>query len=316
MINVVTVHWMSDKWIRPQLDYLGRNISEPYRVYASLNGIEDTRLKEAFHFSADLPGRHPDKLNELADIAAAQADPSDVLLFIDGDALPVRPLFPWLSRMLEQAPLVAVRRDENLGDCQPHPCFCATTFRFWKDVDGDWGGAPWVNNAGREVNDAGGKLLHALRDHDADWTPLLRTNTNNPHPLWFGVYGHRIYHHGAGFQVVRAERVDWEERYRNDPNVGRSLRPTAESPNLGLLKQRITEDPGALLRVRPRHVPVLTRAVAKTLRLRREHRFYVRHVESDKGQMLEQLNDDVFARLSRDPDFYKEFDSAEIEETT
>ena len=39
MINVVTVHWKSDKWIDPQLAYLDRNIDEPYRVYAALRGV-------------------------------------------------------------------------------------------------------------------------------------------------------------------------------------------------------------------------------------------------------------------------------------
>ena len=32
------------------------------------------------------------------------------------------------------------------------------------------------------------------------WTPLLRTNKRNDHPLWFAVYGDIIYHHGAGFR--------------------------------------------------------------------------------------------------------------------
>ena len=31
MLNVVTVHWKSEKWIDPQLSFLERNIDEPYR---------------------------------------------------------------------------------------------------------------------------------------------------------------------------------------------------------------------------------------------------------------------------------------------
>jgi hypothetical protein len=36
---------------------------------------------------------------------------------------------------------------------------------------------------------------------------VLRTNRRNPHPLFFGVYGDVIYHHGAGFRLP-ISRVD------------------------------------------------------------------------------------------------------------
>jgi hypothetical protein len=307
VINVLTVHWMADQWIEPQLDYLDRHVSEPYRVYAALNGIEDRRLWERFHYAEDLPGKHPEKLNDLAQTASASADPSDILVFLDGDAFPVRPLVPWIHDALKRAPLVAVRRDENLGDCQPHPCFCVTTVGFWEDLHGDWRGGRWVNDAGREVRDTGGRLLGLLRERDIAWEPLLRTNTYNPHPLWFGVYGHRVYHHGAGFQSVRAERVDWGERYRNDPHLHQSLRPTPEQPNLGLLRRQVMADPRSVLELRPRQVGAAT---MKTLRLRREHRYYERQVHSDRGRDLEAINHEVFARLCRDPDFFREYDSA------
>jgi len=315
MINVVTVHWKSSKWIEPQLDYLDRNIDESYRVFASLNGIDDEGLWSRFHFAADVPGRHPEKLNLLAEEVARGSHPDDILIFLDGDAIPVRPLVPWMYGVLERYPLMAVRRDENLGDQQPHPSFCATTVGFWQEVRGDWDGAPWTNAVGKEVTDTGGKLMYALRDRGVGWFPLLRTNTKNPHPLWFGVYDHRLYHHGAGFQVIRAERVDWEERYRKDPSLGRSLRPTRESPNLGLLRRRASDDPGALLGLRPRHLRVLLNATTKTLRLRREHRFYVRRLRSDQGRVLEQMNQEVFAQLCRDPEFFLEFDSTELDST-
>jgi hypothetical protein len=312
VINVLTVHWRSDRWIEPQLDYLERHIDAPYRVFAALNGIEDRALWKRFHYAEDLEGTHPEKLNLLADVVAEDADPSDVLVFLDGDAFPVRPLVPWLHETLSRVPLTAVRRDENLGDVQPHPCFCVTTVGFWRDLGGDWRGSAWINDAGREVNDAGGRLLEALSERHVDWEPLLRSNTDNPHPLWFGVYGHRLYHHGAGFQVVRAERVDWVERYQKDPNVGRMLRPTEASPNLGLLVRRITADPASLRRLRPRHVPALGRATMKTIRLHREHRYYVRRLASDEGRRLEELNQRVFDELLVDPGFYRQFDATEM----
>ncbi len=309
MINVVTVHWMSDQWIGPQLEYLHRHIPEPFRVYAALNGIEDPTHGEGFHYAEDLPGKHPEKLNALAQTVSAEADPDDILIFLDGDAFPVRSLVPWIFDTLERAPLAAVRRDENLGDPQPHPCFCLTTVGFWNELGGDRRGGLWINDAGREVRDAGGRLLQTLRDQDVAWEPLLRSNTFNPHPIWFGVYGHVLYHHGAGFQSVRAERVDWADRYRNDANLRQSLRPTPESPNLGLLGRAVMGEPRRLLHLRPRQV---ADATLKTLRLHREHRYYVRQLQSERGRSLEALNEQVFARLSRDPDFYREFDGSAL----
>ena len=48
MINVVTVHWQTPKWVEPQLGYLERNLDEPFRVFAALNGIEDRALWRRF----------------------------------------------------------------------------------------------------------------------------------------------------------------------------------------------------------------------------------------------------------------------------
>ncbi|HXQ60662.1 MAG TPA: hypothetical protein VN799_11195 [Acidimicrobiales bacterium] len=304
MINIATVHWQTAKWIDPQLHYLERALDAPYRVFASLNGIDDPTMAARFHYAADLEGSHAAKLNQLALVITEGAAPTDTLIFLDGDAFPVRPLVPWIDDVLAEHPLVAVRRDENLGDPQPHPSFCATTVGFWKDLGGDWlPGVTWVNAAGREVADTGGNLLAKLRDGQVAWLPLLRTNTYNPHPVWFGVYGHRIYHHGAGFQATRVERADWADRYERNAAAGRNLRPTAESPSLGMLRA----DPGVLRRLRPID---LARATAKTVRLRLEHRHYVKITRTERGQQLAALGDEVFRRLSEDDEFYRQFDAS------
>ncbi len=316
MINIATVHWQTAKWIDAQLHYLARYIDVPYRVFASLNELDDPTASERFHFAADLEGGHAAKLNQLADIIADTSTPSDILIFLDGDAFPIRPLTPWVSDTLRRVELAAVRRDENLGDCQPHPSFCVTTVGFWQDVQGDWrAGGTWINEAGREVADIGGNLLYNLRDRGIDWLPLLRTNTYNPHPVWFGVYDHRIYHHGGGFQATKVERVDWAGRYQEKANAGRSLRPTEDSPSLGLLRTQLAADPAAWQRLRPRHAGRLTRAAVKTIRLRLEHRHYLKLTSTERAQMLAQLNDDVFRRLSTDDLFYREFDGSEPLET-
>ena len=112
MINVMTVHWRTAKWIEIQLDYLHRNIETPFRVFAALNGIDAGGFQERFHFAADLTGSHPEKLNALADIAGAESDPNDVLLFLDGDAFPVRPLHPVVDPQPRLQP--ELREDQDL----------------------------------------------------------------------------------------------------------------------------------------------------------------------------------------------------------
>ena len=97
MIYLATVHWMSDRWIDLQLEYLRRNMDREYRVYADLEGI-DPRHAERFDMATDLgPLPHAQKLNALADLIAEQADPGDVLIFLDGDAFPVAPLGDFLE---------------------------------------------------------------------------------------------------------------------------------------------------------------------------------------------------------------------------
>jgi hypothetical protein len=311
MINIATVHWQTAKWIDAQLHYLSRAIDVPYRIFASLNGIDDPDLWQRFHFAADLQGGHASKLNELADLIAQSSDRDDTLIFLDGDAFPVQPLSRWLDDTLRNVKLAAIRRDENLGDCQPHPSFCATTVGFWQDIEGDWRpGGTWINSAGREVADTGGHLLYKLRQNNVEWLPLLRTNTHNPHPVWFGVYDHRIYHHGGGFQAAKVERVDWASRYETKAAAGRSLRPSDENPSLGTLRAQLAGDPGALRRLRPGHVGRLTAAAVKTVRLRLEHRHYLGLTTTERGRRLAQLEEEVFRRLSDDDGFYLEFDDS------
>jgi hypothetical protein len=209
VLHVVTIHYRSDAWIAPQLRDLERFAPPDTRVWACLNGI-DGPPDPRFHFTADLDGTHPQKLNRLAEIVAADAATGDHLLFLDGDALPVAPLAPLL---VDPAPLIAVRRDENFGDPQPHPCFCLTTVGFWRRIEGDWRPGPrWRNRQGVMVTDPGARLMRTLDEQGIAWRPLLRVNTVDPHPIWFALYGDAelgpvVYHHGAGFRG-RVSRVE------------------------------------------------------------------------------------------------------------
>ena len=283
MIHIATVHWMSDRWIDIQLGYLRRNMDRQYRTYADLEGI-DSRRRDDFDVTADLGGLvHAQKLNALAELIAERADPGDTLVFLDGDAFPVAPIGDFLEERLSRYPLAAIRRDENLGDIQPHPSFCATTVGFWKEIEGDWSRGPewrWKNALGWTVEDVGGKLLSILNERGIDWCPLLRTNAGTLHPLLFGVYEDRIYHHGAGFRPV-FERTD-RHLAGKQPPLPASLPLEPPPSRLGALIWKVRAKFWYLTK---------KRGVAK-----REQRLTRRNLE---------LSEQVFSMIQEDEAFYE-----------
>lgn len=208
MIHFITVHWKSPRWIPVQKKYIADNTDSPFLIWADL--FEISEEYDTFFDNVYRTGivDHATKLNYLAEKVISKHNDEDVLVFIDGDAFPIK---EWTKRIIEQLdnyPLIAVQRRENDGDIQPHPCFCVTKIKTWKMISGDWSaGYKWVNNSGENVTDVGGNLLNKLEKHDLSWRPLLRSNNINYHPLWFGIYDNLIYHHGAGFRVM-ASRQD------------------------------------------------------------------------------------------------------------
>jgi len=204
MIHIATVHYQTDKWIALQLRYIKKHIPEEYRVYAFLDG-EAAKHKDKFYYAcleSIQDQGHAKKLNILADIISFAAADDDILIFLDGDAFPISNIAPFIREKISSHKLIAIQRIENCGDIQPHPAFCATTVGFWEDIKGTWkSGYEWANNRGNAVSDIGGNLLRILNDSNVMWLPLLRTSQLTGHPLWFGIYGNLIYHHGAGFRI-------------------------------------------------------------------------------------------------------------------
>jgi len=267
MIYFATVHVGSPRWIDIQLGFLKRNISEPYSVYANLDGVPGP-YEDRFDRVVPAAGEHPGKLNLLAAEIAADARPDDIVVFIDGDAFPIADPMPVVRSALDTTALVAVRRDENATDRQPHPSFCAVRVRDWERLHGDWSpGHCWEAADGRLVTDVGGNLLRALERSGDSWTPLLRSNRVDLHPLWFGVYGGIVYHHGAGFRWA-VGRVD-----------------LADIPRL---------------HTRAKHVPGVGRAL-RYLNRARAQRFHARTAVNAGRQ-----RDELLARIERDPEFFRE----------
>lgn len=247
MLHIVTVHFKTPKWIEVQLDFLARHIHEPYRTYGCIEAIDE---KDAARFDTIVPafGPHAGKLNYLAALVCNEAAEEDLLMFIDGDAFPIADPMPTVHQGLASTDLVAIRRDENVGDRQPHPSFAVTRVSTWKEIRGDWSkGYPWqIDVGGKTVSDVGGNLLYLLESSSSTWTPLLRTNKRNIHPLYFGVYGNVVYHHGAGFRRPVARLDVAQNPLRSTLLIGRAWRRQRERKNLAMsdwVFNRIREDP-------------------------------------------------------------------------
>jgi hypothetical protein len=209
VIHIGTLHYRDDRWIDPQLRNLKRHTHEPYRTYASLDAI-DGRHYARFDYAADHGQVAPDikegwrpepKLKLLTAEMTREAKPDDLLVFMHGDTLPIADWVGPVRAMVAESQLAAVRRDENLEPI-PHWSFCATTAGFWTEIGGDWSrGATWEQPDGHHDTDTGAKLWKTLQRQGIAWHPILRTNKVNLHPIWFGIYGDIVYHHGSGFRT-------------------------------------------------------------------------------------------------------------------
>jgi hypothetical protein len=199
VIYIATAHHLSSKWIRPQTDYLRRHLSEPYRVFASCEGI-DQEWFEYFDEVVPSIGHHEGKLNLLAAEIDAIAAPDDLMMFLDGDAFPIADPMPLVRDKLEDHALVANRM--SAAAAPPHPSFCVIPVHRWRELHGDWSkGHAWIGVGGDVVTDVGGNLGRSLERHGLRWHPLNRSNTVDLHRVWFGVFDSLVYHHGAAFRT-------------------------------------------------------------------------------------------------------------------
>lgn len=158
-----------------------------------------------------------------------------------------------------------------------------------------------MTSAGHPTTDVGGNLLHQLSDRGVAWQPLLRTNTHNPNALWFGVYDHRIYHHGAGFRP-RVSRVD-----HHAAAEARNQAVTVQrGPSLEGLGIQALRDPARITRLRPRHLARLGPAAAASVA--RQKRLAIERRQFRDLKRAEAFEQSVYDQLLVDPSFYRQFD--------
>lgn len=208
MIHLATIHHRSDAWVEMQTARLARHTAAPYRSYASLDGLDRDR-SGAFDRAVELGVEMPpyEKLDRLGALMLADADDEDLIGFIHGDCFPIAEWTAPIEQMLARTPLVAVLRTENAGEPIPHPSFAVARAGFWRELAPTWAPGPRWSTGEVEVTDVGAELWQRLEREGIEWTPLRRSNAVDLHPLWFGVYGDLVYHHGAGFRrpVSRAD---------------------------------------------------------------------------------------------------------------
>jgi hypothetical protein len=230
VLYIATVHYKSPRWIEIQARHLREHISVPFQTWTSLEGI-DPAYSAHFDRVIEQKGSHAEKLNHLALEISHEAADEDMLMFLDGDAFPIADPMPLILAGLAEAPLVAVRRAENVNEPQPHPCFCITTVGTWRRLPGDWSRGPvWAEVRGQPVSDVGANLLRTLELTKTPWIEVLRSHGAEQDSLLFAVYGDTIYHHGGGFRagsvLTRRDREDAPRRLPASPipGVSRAVR--------------------------------------------------------------------------------------------
>lgn len=210
MIHVATVHWKDNRFIEPQQKFIKKNLDN-FKVWAYLDKIEHSLYNPSdFFYCADSEIQkgeagapfHGQKLQSLFNKIKShpETNDDDVIVFLDGDAWPIQHLNDFIFRELKKFPLIAVVREENAGDQQPHPCFCFCRVGFWKNHNLNWRYGLLDNKNYPTRQDVGGFLLQYLKNKKIEWKKLTRTKSLDKHPVFYGVYGDLVYHHGAGYR--------------------------------------------------------------------------------------------------------------------
>jgi len=92
VIYICTVHFNTTKWINRQLYFINKNINSDYRILGCLPyGYSNSKFYVSSYYNPNsiISYNHADKLNYLAKIVSMEANPDDIIIFLDGDAFPI-----------------------------------------------------------------------------------------------------------------------------------------------------------------------------------------------------------------------------------
>tara|TARA_Y100000389_G_scaffold95188_1_gene91844 strand:+ start:1792 stop:2565 length:774 start_codon:yes stop_codon:yes gene_type:complete len=224
IVHIISVHWNSIDFLEIQYKYLEKYIDFKYEMWITMDGfkphvVEKYKPKYDNVFVTGAK-RHSGKLDLLTNKVLEVANDDDILLFLDSDSWPIAPVKNYILKTLSEYKLGAVKRVENIGDKQPHPCFCFTTVKSWKELGcPTWrsAGYSWIDATGKERSDVGGNVLKSLEETGTDWYPMLRSNKTEYHPVYFAIYDNICYHHGAGSRQkwTKYDKVTYGEESKN-----------------------------------------------------------------------------------------------------
>jgi hypothetical protein len=209
VIHIGTMHYRDDRWIDVQLRYIERHTHEPYRTYASLEGVDAEYLSRYDH-AVDETGptdrilanrRIEPKLERITNEMVSRAEPEDLVVVMHGDTIPITDWIPPIRAMTTESGLAAICREE-IGEPIPHWSFVATTAGFWSELGADWSRGPSWRWNGKELSDTGASLWKLMEDRGINWSRMLRSNQRDLNPLLFGVYEDLVYHHTASFRIA------------------------------------------------------------------------------------------------------------------
>lgn len=232
MIHIATVHIIKEEWVDIQFDYIKRNFEIPHKIYSLMRSIRIKEHREKYercvtygqvknkieiidrdkHTKAHpsiiskTSVDHCEKLNYLGKSIARIANGDDIIVFLDSDAFPIKPIGKFIEEALNDYDVVSIQRTE-IGDNFPHPSFCTMKIKTWRRLKEKW--LPW-SHVPEERNDTGANLI--IPFSKLKWKKLHRSNIRNEHGLFYGVYNDLIYHHGAGSRK-RISQFEHEKGY-------------------------------------------------------------------------------------------------------
>ena len=238
MINIATVHHNTSRFMEVQNEYLGKYTGSDFKVFC---GVSNASPTVDYHKTIDFSNfsdQHWARLDFLAGEICKDSGDEEMLVFMDSDAFPICEWDVEIERYLKFYPVVAIVRKENPENLlpyddrnYPHPCFLATTVGFWKD-----NGLSWELGSDPVVQTAGVVLHRKLKSLGVEWKPLLRSNAVDLHPLYFGIYGGLIYHHGAGNREVYDSIDIWSR-----PKLGGTVDLDLRHPSIPKFNTKLSQ---------------------------------------------------------------------------
>lgn len=174
------------------------------KLYSYFSSIEYTPIKD-----------HAIKLNVLSEIICRKAKADDIIMLLDGDAFPCDYIDYDFLKIVDSYTFGAIKQVECFEEPIPHPSFFIARVDSYLKHKFDWAPGPRWETPRGEFTDVGARIWEYALKNKLNWYPFNRTNRHNVHPLWFGVYDYRIYHHGAGFRkpISKIDRLNLSKQF-------------------------------------------------------------------------------------------------------